>query len=175
MQNLLFPFRSSVLVGLVLVGFLCGAEPIDPKKNPPPPLLPGEEEPLPITPKKVVIPEAPKVDPKLLEALPAPKQVLPKEEIKPVRHDAPEAKSFEQVWIVRREGAIASDTIRLGLFNHSEREIFLEIERVPVKLPSRHYLLLQRPREFSWREKDGNLQKVTVPSDADGVEMIFKK
>jgi hypothetical protein len=31
------------------------------------------------------------------------------------------------------------------------------------------------PREFSWRELEGNEQKTKVPVDADGVEIVFKR
>ncbi len=131
---------------------------MEPKKTPLPPLLPSDSDaPLPKNPP----PAEPKTKAESKE--------------KSIGLESGETKSFQQLWIARREGASASDSIQLGLYNHSDREILLDVDGKPLKLPSLHYWLVKKPRSFTWREKDGDLHKVSVPMEVDGVELIFKK
>lgn len=65
--------------------------------------------------------------------------------------------------------------VAIGFFNHSDRDLILEVNDRTVKLGTRHYLQLKLPREFNWREKNGTNRTTKVPADADGAEIVFKK
>jgi hypothetical protein len=65
--------------------------------------------------------------------------------------------------------------VKVGFFNHSDREILLEVNGESVKLPSEQYVTLRLPRTFKWSEKGQKGTDVTVPADADGIEIVFRK
>ena len=97
-------------------------------------------------------------------------------EIMPAPRPGDEKKAFEVLMVAPEEGTTpARSQVGVGFFNHSERDIVLEINERTVKLGSHYYLQIKMPREFVWREKDGTAQKTRIPVDADGVEIVFRK
>lgn len=85
-------------------------------------------------------------------------------------------KAVEQ-FIIPAEGNRAERPaeVRVGFFNHSEREIVLEVNGEIVKLPSEQYVTLRLKRTFTWAEKGQKATDVAVPPDADGMEIVFRK
>jgi hypothetical protein len=65
--------------------------------------------------------------------------------------------------------------IKVGFFNHSDREILLEVNGEAVKLPSEQYVTIRLPRTFAWAEKGRKATDVVVPPDADGIEIVFRR
>jgi len=65
--------------------------------------------------------------------------------------------------------------VRVGFFNHSEREIVLEVNGEQLKIPSSQFVTLRLPRTFAWAEKGRKAKDVVVPPDADGIEIVFRK
>jgi hypothetical protein len=85
-------------------------------------------------------------------------------------------KPFDVIPVAPREGvAPAQGRVAVGFFNHSDRDIVLLIDQRTVKLGSRYYVQIKAPREFTWRERDGGLQKTIVPADAESVEIVFRR
>jgi len=85
-------------------------------------------------------------------------------------------KTYDVIGVAPAPGAMPTQAnVAVGFFNHSERDLVLEINDRAVKIGSRYYLQLKLPREFTWREKDGPLQTTKVPADAEGVEIVFRK
>lgn len=124
--------------------------------------LPPIEEP----PAKIVLPKAPAKEP----------MKEPKPEPAPAPRADDMGRPFEVIAVAPAGGARqAAGRVGVGFFNHSDRDITLEINGRPMRLASRHYVQVKLPREFSWREKDGPAQKSSVPAEADGLEIVFKK
>jgi hypothetical protein len=91
---------------------------------------------------------------------------------KPVK----EAESkVEQYVVPADEGRKPSAEVRVGFFNHSDKQIILEVNGEEVKLPSEQYVTVRVSRTFSWAEKGQKNKDVVVPPDADGVEIVFRK
>jgi hypothetical protein len=65
--------------------------------------------------------------------------------------------------------------VKVGFFNHSDREITLEVNGEQLKLPSEQYVTLRLKRTFTWGEKGKKATDVAVPPDADGIEIVFRK
>lgn len=74
----------------------------------------------------------------------------------------------------RKRGEPAAE-VRVGFFNHSDREIVLEVNGEAVKLPSEQYVTLRLGRTFTWAERGRKATDVVVPPDADGMEIVFRK
>jgi hypothetical protein len=51
----------------------------------------------------------------------------------------------------------------------------LTVHGEDVRLPGGQYVTLRLPRAFAWAEKGKKAAAVTVPADADGVEIVFRK
>jgi hypothetical protein len=85
-------------------------------------------------------------------------------------------KSIEQ-YIIPAEGNNAERpaVVKVGFFNHSDREILLEVNGETLKLPSEQYVTLRLKRTFTWAEKGQKATDVAVPPDADGMEIVFRK
>jgi hypothetical protein len=100
-----------------------------------------------------------------------PKNGTPKKE--PV---ADVSRSVEQ-YMIPAEGNKAERPaeVKVGFFNHSEREIVLEVNGETLKLPSEQYVTLRLKRTFTWGEKGQKPTDVAVPPDADGMEIVFRK
>ena len=65
--------------------------------------------------------------------------------------------------------------MKVGFFNHSDREIVLDVNGESVRLPSGQHVTLRLPRKFKWAEKGQKGTDVAVPADADGIEIVFRK
>jgi hypothetical protein len=65
--------------------------------------------------------------------------------------------------------------VKIGFFNHSDKEITLDVNGEAVKLPSEQYVTLRLPRSFSWSVKGEKSRAVNVPNDAEGLEIVFRK
>lgn len=148
--------------------------------------LKEEETPKPTEadPKEKELPKIPKVklplpDPPIPE-LPKPKEDGPKSDVPKTdagrKEPAADLGKPEQFFVpAERKRAEAPAEVRVGFFNHSDREINLEVNGEAVKLPSAQYVTLRLPRTFSWSEKGQKATDVVVPPDADGIEMVFRK
>lgn len=148
------------LFGLTLLaGSLC-AEP--PKKA-------SEEK------KRLVLPPFPDGDPEL-PLLPPPAKTAPVAETAPMPRLVDSDKSFEVIVVAAPDGeTIGKGGIAVGFFNHSDRDLLLEIGERTIKLDSRHYIQIKAGREFNWSEKNGPTQTTKVPDDAGGVEIVFRR
>jgi hypothetical protein len=140
-----------------------------------PPKKPSDEK------KPLVKPPFPDGDLEL-PLLPPPLKISPVAEIAPIAEIAPlprlndTNKSFDIIMVAATEGAAPTDgRIGVGFFNHSDRDVTLEVNKRTIKLGSRHYLQLKLPRDFDWREKEGPVQTTNVPSDSEGVEIVFRR
>lgn len=127
-------------------------------------------------PKKEIVPkESPKI-PKIKLPLPDDpdfKEVPPPTKKEPVAEDP---KSIEQFVVPADEkSSKPGPQVRVGFFNHSERQILLEVNGEQLKIPSGQYVTLRLPRTFVWAEKDRKARDVVVPPDADGIEIVFRK
>jgi hypothetical protein len=65
--------------------------------------------------------------------------------------------------------------VKVGFFNHSDREVVLDVNGETVRLPSEQYVTLRLPRSFKWGEKGRKGTDVAVPPDAEGIEIVFRK
>jgi hypothetical protein len=124
--------------------------------------------------KKLVKPPFPDGDPK--------EPLLPPQKIEPVVEPGPAPrvndtnKAFDIIVVAAAEGATPTpDSIAVGIFNHADRDLTIEINKRTIKLGSRHYVQVKLPREFGWREKDGPQQTTKVPMDSAGVEIVFRR
>ncbi|HVK11943.1 MAG TPA: hypothetical protein VM597_24430, partial [Gemmataceae bacterium] len=122
-------------------------------------------------------PEKPKED---APKIPKPKVLIPGEppaklSAEPVVPD-PEPKAFDQFLVPADapKGDPARE-VKVGFFNHSARELVLTVHGDEVKLPGGQFVTLRLPRSFEWGEKGKKAATVTVPNDADGVEIVFRK
>lgn len=127
-------------------------------------------------PKKEIAPkEAPKI-PKL--KLPLPEDPDFKDAPAPAKKEpiAEDPKSVEQYVVPADEKqSKPGPQVRVGFFNHSEREIVLEVNGEQLKIPSAQYVTLRLPRTFAWAEKGRKAKDIVVPPDADGIEIVFRK
>lgn len=65
--------------------------------------------------------------------------------------------------------------VKVGFFNHSDRDLDLDVNGEPLKLPSGQYVTVRVKRTFKWGEKGKKSMDVVVPPDADGIEIVFRK
>jgi hypothetical protein len=154
---------------------------------PPPPVRPvpkpavrEDDDPAPPpAPKKTespAPPEKPKEDPPKIK----PKVLIPGEPPAKLSADPVEAddgtKPFNQYLVpADTPKAEPSAEVKVGFFNHSSRELVLTVHGEEVKLPGGQFVTLRLPRSFEWGEKGKKAASVTVPNDADGVEIVFRK
>ena len=101
-------------------------------------------------------------------------------EPKPARSlDGPkkEPESLRKVdqFLVPSEGkkSEVAKEVKVGFFNHTGRDLILEIHGETVDLPSSQYVTLRLPRSFRWSEKRGKANEVTIPDDADGIDVSW--
>ena len=64
---------------------------------------------------------------------------------------------------------------KIGFFNHTNRDLDLVIEGKAVKLPKKSYLHAELPANFTWKHSDGAAEIATVPTDAVGLDVLFKE
>ena len=124
------------------------------------PRIPKTKLPFPGDPLDKAVPDVPKGD--------APKADAPKK-------DAGAAKRFEQYVIPADGRGDPRAEVKVGFFNHSDREIVLDVNGEPLKLPKEQYVTLRLPRTFTWAETGAKDNSVVVPPDADGIEIVFRK
>lgn len=123
-----------------------------------PPRIPKTKLPIPADPADIDLPAPKKTEPTKTEP----------------RADA--GKAVEQFLIPTddKRGEPRAQ-IKVGFFNHSEREIMLDVNGEAVRLPSEQYVTLRLPRTFAWSEKGQKTTDVVVPPDADGIEIVFRR
>ncbi len=156
----------------------------------PPPFVPKpvvreDESPAPKAPAKSA--EKPKDEPTIPKTklpLPGetPKKILPPpsepntDKSPKTKEPAPLAKAVEQFLVpADRPRAEPPAEVKVGFFNHSSRDLVLVVHGEEVRLPSAQFVTLRLPRNFQWSEKGAKSADVTVPTDADGVEIVFRK
>jgi hypothetical protein len=83
--------------------------------------------------------------------------------------------AVEQYFIPADGGREPKAEIKVGFFNHSDREIQLDVNGEAVRLPTEQYVTLRLPRTFKWAEKGQKGTDVVVPPTADGIEIVFRK
>ena len=106
------------------------------------------------------VPDVPKGD--------KPKAEEPKKEIPP-------AKRVEQYVIPTEGRGEPPAQVKVGFFNHSDRDLVLDVNGDPLKLPKEQYVTVRLPRTFTWAEKGAKGKNVVVPPDADGIEIVFRR
>lgn len=96
----------------------------------------------------------------------------------PAKNPLPESEwTVQQCPIDPPEGrSIPKDrkVVKVGFFNHSDRELWLEVNGETVGIPARNYLLTKLPPKFTWRYKEGKLNEVTIPNTSEGIDLIFR-
>jgi hypothetical protein len=182
------PYPVVVVPAYPLTPAVWGApapKPLPPASLPLPKRRPGvAEEAEPVTPPKA--PEK-KVEPKSdAPRIPKVKIPLPGDPVdKPLPKETPKSdgskkepladKSVEQFIIPSEGKGEQGSEIKVGFFNHSNREIVLDVNGESVRLPKEQYVTLRLPRTFNWAEKGLKSASVVVPPDADGIEIVFRK
>jgi hypothetical protein len=148
-----------------------------------------KEEVEPSTPKTSDVPKDKKSSEskeKETPKIPKPKLPIPvdpdEKPAKPPKFETPmkdlpadKTKAVEQFIVPAEENSKPSAEVRVGFFNHSDREITLDVNGEPVKLPSEQYVTVRVSRTFTWSEKGQKSTDVVVPPDAEGVEIVFRK
>src|SRR5262249_24630670 len=107
----------------------------------------------------------------------------PDEPVVPAKKPAPKKepradsiKTFDQYLIPAEGNKVERPAeVKVGFFNHSDREIVLEVNGETLKLPSEQYDTLRLKRTFNWAEKGQKATDVAVPPDADGLEIVFRR
>jgi len=100
------------------------------------------------------------------------------EKKEPPKADGPDKKdkAFDEFLIPATGGrGEPKPEVKVGFFNHSDREVVLDVNGETVRLPSEQYVTLRLPRTFKWAEKGRKGTEVAVPPDADGIEIVFRK
>jgi hypothetical protein len=148
-------------------------KPADPAKNGTRPREPdGKEKDVPRLPKiKLPLPG----DPTDIKP-PAPPKELRKDDPPAKKAPANGGKPVEQFFIpAEGNRAEPKAEVKVGFFNHSDREITLDVNGESVRLPSEQYVTLRLPRTFQWSERGQKATDVAVPPDADGIEIVFRR
>lgn len=84
-------------------------------------------------------------------------------------------KSFEVVPVSGAASASPGPLRRVGVFNHSDRDVTLTVEGETVTLPKRTYLTAVVPRTFTWKLDGGDAQSTAVPAASPGVEIVIRR
>jgi hypothetical protein len=120
-------------------------------------------------PKKTV---PPPVNPMFPE-LKTPDEVL--QDTKTKRVSAAPAPTIEIFPAARNPDEPRTEIVSIGFFNLTGRDIEFEVSNKQYRLARGHTLSLALPREFTWREKDGELRTSRVPEDAAGLEIVWQR
>lgn len=147
-----------------------------PKEGPKPKSPDAKEKDAPRIPKVLLPGDPGELDPAILRP-PAPKKGDATPEAPPRKEPVPDkGRAVEQFFIPAEGGrGEPKPEVKVGFFNHSDREIVLDVNGEAVKLPSEQYVTLRLPRTFKWAEKGQKATDVAVPADADGMEIVFRK
>jgi hypothetical protein len=153
--------------------------PADKPKEGPKPKGPGlKETDAPRLPKvPVLLPGDPiEPDPGIVRP-PAPKKEGPGPDASPRKEPPSDRDKAVEQFFIPAEGGRGEPRaeVKVGFFNHSDREIVLDVNGESVRLPSEQYVTLRLPRTFKWGEKGKKGTEATVPADADGIEIVFRK
>jgi hypothetical protein len=124
------------------------------------PRIPKTRVPIPGDPLDKSVPEVPKND--------SPKSDAPKK-------DAAPNKAVEQFVIPADGRGEPQAQVKVGFFNHSDRDLVLDVNGEAVKLAKEQFVTLRLPRTFRWMEKGGKDNSVVVPPDAEGIEIVFRR
>jgi hypothetical protein len=81
----------------------------------------------------------------------------------------------EQFFVPAANRAEPLAQVKVGFFNHTDREIALVVNGESVRVASEDYVTLRLPRSFQWAERGQKATDVAVPPDADGIEIVFRK
>lgn len=87
----------------------------------------------------------------------------------------PPDKAFEQYVIPAEGRGEPQAQVKVGFFNHADREIVLDVNNEPLRLPKGQYVTVRLPRTFAWAEKGAKENSVVVPPDAEGIEIVFRR
>ena len=87
----------------------------------------------------------------------------------------PEGKSFEQYMIPAEGKGEPPALVKVGFFNHTERQLVLDVNGQSLRLPKGEYATVRLPRTFTWAEQGAKDNSVVVPPDAEGIEIVFRK
>lgn len=124
------------------------------------PRIPKTRVPIPGDPLDKSLPDVHKSD--------APKSDSPKK-------DVPTTKAVEQYVIPTEGRGEPLAQVKVGFFNHSDRDLVLDVNGDPLRLPKEQYVTVRLPRTFKWTERGGKATDVVVPPDADGIEIVFRR
>lgn len=132
-----------------------------------PPQLPTED----VTPRK---------SPTIPPSTPTPTPPAPEKKETPKAKEADKTKeknvSVDQFLIpAERVRSEAPSEVKVGFFNHSDREMEIEINGETLKLPADQYVTVRLPRTFNWSVKGQVSKEVKVPADSDGLEIVFRR
>ena len=143
---------------------------------------------VPVQPNPPAEPIAPKPKkaettfPKKVDEFPQPKKTkTPVKRKEPIREEKPmEPLARLQIdqFLIDRNSKSMEDVVveaKVGFFNHSDRDLTLIIQGEEVTLPKDEYVTLRLPRDFKWAEKGESSRTVTIPADAEGLEIVFRK
>jgi hypothetical protein len=89
--------------------------------------------------------------------------------------DAPAGKAVEQFVIPAEGKGEPRAEVKVGFFNHTDRDITLVVNGESVRLPRAEYVTLRLPRTFTWAERGARGTDVVVPPDAEGIEIVFRR
>ena len=124
------------------------------------PRIPKTKLPIPGDNLDKSVPDLPKKD--------APKVDAPKK-------DDPTAKPFEQYVIPTEGKGEPAAQVKVGFFNHTDRQLVLDVNGQSLRLPKGEYVTMRLPRTFTWAETGAKDNSVVVPPDAEGIEIVFRK
>lgn len=124
------------------------------------PRIPKTRLPIPGDPLDKGVPEVPKVD---------------KSKTEPPKKDDSPVKPFEQYVIPAEGKGEPPAQVKVGFFNHTDRQLVLDVNGQPVRLPKGEYVTVRLPRTFTWAERGAKDHSVVVPPDAEGIEIVFRK
>jgi len=130
------------------------------KKEKDSPRIPRTKLPIPGDRLDKSVPDLPKSDPP--KADPPPKDAAP-------------GKPFEQYVIPAEGKGEPQAQVKVGFFNHTDRQLELNVHGQPLRLPQGEYVTVRLPRTFTWTERGDKDHSVVVPPDADGIEIVFRK
>jgi hypothetical protein len=108
--------------------------------------------------------------PKRVESLP---QITPKKE-PPKPPLMPLEERLSVFTVERGTSNRKEEGFRVRFFNHSERDLILEVEGQELKLPSGESLKRKVPREFIWKEKGQSENRQSIPADSLGIDVVIR-
>jgi hypothetical protein len=180
----LFPIAAALcLMTAVNANCQCGCPSPLPVYSPPMPVYVGPiwGAPVPMAVSAPALPVAPILPkPKSVEE-PSKENRIPKTDLpveaKPDTTPKSPAKAFEEYVIPGsgRKRAEVPAEVKVGFFNHTGRDLELNVGSDVVKLPKDQYVTLKLPRSFTWGEKGTKTREAKIPDDAEGLEIVLRQ